>query len=77
MLPGVIGIAVQFCNKYWALSPHPLRSLDAIQLASAIFVAAVLPDALTVVSADVRLSAIAQLEGLRVINPVYPPPANP
>ena len=76
MLPGVIGMAVQLCKKYWALSPHPFRSLDAIQLASAIFVAAVLPDRLTVVSADVRLSAIAHLEGRRVINPVYPP-ANP
>jgi predicted nucleic acid-binding protein len=72
---GIIALAVRLCNTYWALTPYPLRSLDAIQLASAIVVAAGVPGSLTLVTADVRLSAVAQLQGLQVVNPAYPPPS--
>jgi uncharacterized protein len=71
--PTILSLAATLCAKYWEMRPHPLRSLDAIQLASAIATARGLPDELIFVTADVRLSAIAPLEGFRVINPVYPP----
>lgn len=77
LLPGIENLAVHLCNKYWTLDPYPLRSLDAIQLASAIFVAALVRGPLMLVAADTRLGTIAQLEGVQVINPIYPPPSTP
>jgi predicted nucleic acid-binding protein len=68
-----LSLAAALCTKYWEMRPHPLRSLDAIQLACAIATATGLPDELIFVTADARLSAVAPLEGFRVINPVYPP----
>jgi hypothetical protein len=67
------GMAAALCNKYWQINPGPLRSLDAIQLASALLVAAAIPDELIFVTADARLAAVVAFEGLRVINPIYPP----
>lgn len=77
LAPAVLALAAALCNRYWAIQPHPLRSLDAIQLASALAAAADVPDELILVAADVRLAAIAPLEGLRVINPSYSPPGSP
>lgn len=71
--PSVLTLAARLCNHYWDLRPHPLRSLDAIQLASARAVAATLSEGLIVVTADVRLAAVAEVEGLRVINPERSP----
>lgn len=71
--PTIIVLAAALCNRYWDVPPHPLRSLDAIQLACAIAAAVSLSDELVFVTADVRLATIAPLEGLRVINPAYPP----
>jgi hypothetical protein len=71
--PAILSLAASLCAIYWEMRPHPLRSLDAIQLASAIATARGLPDELTFVTAGVRLSAIAPLEGFRIINPLYPP----
>jgi predicted nucleic acid-binding protein len=51
------------------LVKHPLRSLDAIQLACALEGAKSLGSPLTFVSADVRLLAAASAEGLAVDNP--------
>ncbi|MGH2486731.1 MAG: type II toxin-antitoxin system VapC family toxin [Ktedonobacterales bacterium] len=71
-LTSVLELAGNLCNHYWDLRPHPLRSLDAIQLASALAVAATLPEELIVITSDLRLAAIAQAEGLRVVNPERP-----
>ena len=71
--PAVSLLAIELCNKYWSLQPGPLRALDAIQLASALFVSASLDGDLAFVTADLRLGAIATFEGLRVINPAFPP----
>jgi predicted nucleic acid-binding protein len=77
LAPTVLTLAAALCNRYWAMQPHPLRSLDAIQLACALAAAADVSDELILVTADARLAAIAPLEGLRVINPSYPPPGSP
>ncbi len=77
LAPTVLTLAAALCTRYWAIQPHPLRSLDAIQLACALAAAADVPDELILVAADVRLAAIAPLEGLHVINPSYPPPGLP
>src|SRR6185369_5324981 len=74
LAPTVLTLASALCTRYWAMQPHPLRSLDSIQLASALAAAADVSDELILVAADMRLAAIAPLEGLRVINPSYPPP---
>lgn len=71
--PSLLALASALCNQYWQMQPYPLRSLDAIQLACALAGAADLPDELIFVTADVRLAAIAPLEGFRVINPAFPP----
>lgn len=71
--PAILAMAAALCTQYWEMRPYPLRSLDAIQLACAIATARGLPDELVFVTADTRLSAIAPLEGFRVINPAYPP----
>ena len=65
----VLALASELCNHYWQTHPHPLRSLDAIQLACARAIALNLGSQLVFVTADVRLAAIAQLEGLSVMNP--------
>ncbi len=52
---------------------HPLRAYDAVQLASALKANQVLSaanlSALSFISADTRLTTVAQLEGLPVDNP--------
>jgi predicted nucleic acid-binding protein len=56
---------------------HPLRAYDAVQLASALRaqsdLARVTTPALTFLTADDRLLAIAQAEGLRTDNPNHHP----
>ena len=37
--PIVLELAARLCARYWDVSPHPLRSLDAIQLAAAMLAA--------------------------------------
>lgn len=69
----VLALAAELCNRYWQAQPYPLRSLDAIQLACALAAAAIVPDDLHFVTADVRLAAIAPLEGFSVIHPTFPP----
>ena len=69
----VLALAAELCNLYWHMRPNPLRSLDAIQLACALAAASLLSEELAFVTSDVRLAAIAPLEGLRVINPAFPP----
>lgn len=73
LTPSVLNLAAGLCNYYWDLRPHPLRSLDALHLASARAVAATLAEELIVVTADLRLGAFAEVEGLRVINPEQMP----
>lgn len=73
LTPAILIFAAALCNKYWDIRPYPLRSLDAIQLASALGVASTLSDELIFVSADSRLAAMAPLEGLMVVHPAYPP----
>ena len=48
---------------------HPLRTLDAIHLASALQVARTLTEPLTFVSADNRLLSVAASEGFAIANP--------
>jgi len=74
LAPAMLTLAAELCPRYWDVEPHPLRSLDAIQLACALATAANVPDELILVAADTRLAAIAPLEGLHVINPIDPPP---
>jgi uncharacterized protein len=69
----IIEYATGLCDKYWDISPGPLRSLDAIHISSAALVPATLPDKITLVTADLQMAAIAAIEGFSVINPVYPP----
>ncbi|HEX3270874.1 MAG TPA: type II toxin-antitoxin system VapC family toxin [Ktedonobacterales bacterium] len=71
--PSVIEYASGLCDKYWDISPGPLRSLDAIHISSAALVSATLSDKITLVTADLQMAAIAAIEGISVINPVYPP----
>jgi predicted nucleic acid-binding protein len=77
LAPTVLELAADLCNRYWDVHPHPLRSLDAIQLAAALLTAAAIPDELHLVTADTRLGAVAPLEGLTVVNPLAPPPSAP
>lgn len=72
--PTVLELAARLCARYWDVNSHPLRSLDAIQLAAAMLAVQATGDELIFVTADARLAAIAPSEGFRVINPVYPPP---
>ena len=69
----VLEWVASLCNRHAALDPFPIRSLDAIQLASAILTASFLHDALIVVTADARLAALAESEDFRVVNPEFPP----
>lgn len=59
--------AARLINKY------PLRSLDALQLACAIYAQQILSDPLTFVSADNDLLTAASGEGLLVDNPLLHP----
>ena len=71
----VLELAAALCNRHWTAGPGatpPLRSLDAIQLAAAILTAGAVADDLLFVTADVRLAAVAPLEGLSVVNPLAP-----
>ncbi|MGH2514185.1 MAG: hypothetical protein ACRDHP_00870, partial [Ktedonobacterales bacterium] len=52
-------------------TPSPLRSLDAIHLASALVVAASIVEELVFVTSDERLEAVAQREGLQTLNPAF------
>ena len=69
----VFALAAALCNQYWRVDPSPLRSLDAIQLASALAARAALAGELTFVTADARLTAIAHLEGFVTVNPALAP----
>ena len=69
----VTDVAAFLCKRYQNVAPHPLRSLDAIQLATAMLAATASGDELMFVTADTRLAAIAALEGFTAINPVSPP----
>jgi predicted nucleic acid-binding protein len=55
------------------VNKHPLRTLDAVQLASALEAIVVLNEPLTFVSADTDLLAAAALEGLSIDNPLLHP----
>jgi predicted nucleic acid-binding protein len=52
---------------------HPLRALDAIQLASAVEASATLREAMTFVSADNNLLGVAAAEGFITDNPLAHP----
>lgn len=52
------------------VSKHPLRTLDAIQLASAQRASTILSEPLTFVSSDRILLAVAMAEGLPIDNPL-------
>jgi hypothetical protein len=63
-------------RKYRDLRPHPLRTLGALQLASALVSRRLLADSsqseiesVTFVTADARLLAIAALDGFQTENP--------
>jgi len=64
---------VDLCHDL--LDRYPVRAYDAVQLASAMLVNPVLQSAelspLVFVSADIRLNAIAEAEGLTVDNPNF------
>lgn len=70
--PIVLELAARLCGRYQDALPHPLRSLDAIQLAASLLAATALSDELIFVTSDVRLATIAGLEGFRVIDPRRP-----
>jgi hypothetical protein len=54
--------------RYWLLlARHPLRAADAGQLGAALLIQSQFGGALPFVCLDQRLSAAAELEGLRVI----------
>ncbi len=70
----IMQLATSLCNKYWDVRPSPLRSLDAIQLACALAAAADVSEELIFVTADIRLTAFASLEGFSVVHPAFPYP---
>lgn len=69
----VTDVAAFLCRRYQNVAPHPLRSLDAIQLAAAMLAATASGEELLFVTSDTRLAAIAAMEGFTAINPVSPP----
>ena len=73
LAPTVTDLAAFLCKRYQNASLHPLRSLDAIQLAAAMLAATASGEELLFVTADTRLAAIAAQEGFTVINPISPP----
>lgn len=68
----VVEYASALCDRFWDVQPHPLRSLDALQLTSALIAAASTMDEVIFVMADRCLEAIAPVAGLRVVNPERP-----
>jgi hypothetical protein len=71
--PATLALAANLCSRYWDIAPAPLRSLDAIQLACALATTASISDELVFVTADTRLGTVAGNEGMRVVNPLFPP----
>jgi predicted nucleic acid-binding protein len=69
--PAILEYAATLCGTYWQAQPHPLRSLDAVQLACGVAMAVAAADELRFVTSDTRLGAIALYEGLPVLNPMY------
>lgn len=76
MTVSVVEMASALCRKYRDVAPHPLRALDALQLASALVSRHLLVDPsqsevepTTFVTADTRLLAVAALEGFLTENP--------
>lgn len=66
----VVAIAQQLCNQFW-LAPTPsLRSLDAVQLASAIIARGASSVLITFVTADTDLEKLAQAVGFATDNPM-------
>ena len=61
----------------WLVQRHPLRAYDAVQLASALYLASALPALSTpsfiFLSADARLLTVAKAEGVATDNPVNHP----
>lgn len=68
----IVEYASALCDRFWDVQPHPLRSLDALQLASALITATSTTDEVIFVTADRRLEAVAPVAGLRVVNPEHP-----
>ena len=72
----VLTLADALLEKYRSGKPYALRSLDAIQLASAQIARASLPLAeqgdFIFVTADRQLRGVAGVEGLQTVNPEYP-----
>lgn len=65
-----IGMSDEVVTRAAALvSAHPLRSLDAIHLASALLVATHAPERMRFGAADARLLAAARTEGLAIAGP--------
>lgn len=65
-------LAANLCNRYWNVDPFPLRSLDALQLASALVARSRDVDTVRFVTSDRRLAAIAPLVGMNVVDPAHP-----
>ncbi len=59
------------------LRVHPLRTADALQLASAIVAAEGHPASLPLVTLDERLAQAAEREGFVIVRPDGPPPTSP
>ena len=68
--PQIIQFAQALCNQFWEIQPHPLRAMDAIQIATAQVVAAIADD-LLFVSSDRRQLAVAKELGLAVVDPEH------
>ncbi len=73
----VLTLAGTLLQKYRTGTPYALRSLDAIQLASAQLARSSLPSAeqadMTFVTVDRQLRGAAGAEGFQPINPEHPP----
>lgn len=69
----VIATAAALCDTYSGRDVDPIRTLDALQLASGLLAAPTLHDELVFVTADTHPAAVAQDEDFRVINPAFPP----
>lgn len=65
----VVDAASELCDHFWRANPRPLRTLDAIQLATALSVQASSPDECTFVSGDTRLLQVADALNMPGINP--------
>ena len=53
------------------LDTHPVKTLDALQLAGCLIISRDMPEPPTFVCADTRLNNAARLEGLTTLNPLY------